>query len=160
MIEPSPVTRSSLRHVLPMVAPMPMAELPTRTWSDEQWERIKLGYEARGMDEKWNVFVEDQVAFLHRSWTGNGIFEASFSPVGGGWRISAAVVESDPSRYRRSSDRYDWVMVELVLSAIVLGEPAVDLRAELVALTSQESGRTDLPAGLVEHSALGLRSTA
>jgi hypothetical protein len=41
--------------------------LPTRTWSDEQWERIKLGYEARGMDEKWDVFVEDQMAFLHRS---------------------------------------------------------------------------------------------
>ncbi|MER7460879.1 hypothetical protein [Micromonospora sp. NPDC126480] len=160
MIEPSLVTRSSLPHVLPIVAPMPMAELPTRTWSDEQWERIKLGYEARDMDEKWNVFVEDQVAFLHRSWTGNGIFEASFSPVsGGGLRISAATVESDPSRYRRSSDRYDRVMVELVLSAIVLGEPAVDLRAELVALTSQESGRTDLPAGVIEHSALGLRST-
>ncbi|MFI7492675.1 hypothetical protein ACIBXA_30290 [Micromonospora echinaurantiaca] len=111
------------------------------------------------MDEKWNVFVEDQVAFLHRSWTGNGIFEASFSPVGGGgWRVSAATVESDPSRYRRISDRYDRVMVELVLSAIVLGEPAVDLRAELVALTTQKSGRTDLPAGLIEHSALGLRS--
>ncbi|MGS2619315.1 hypothetical protein ACVCAH_33050 [Micromonospora sp. LZ34] len=161
MIEPSPVTRSSLPHVLPIVAPMPMAELPTRTWSDEQWERITLGYEARDMDEKWNVFVEDQVTFLHRSWTGNGIFEASFSSVGGGgWRISAATVESDPSRYRRSSERYDRVMVELVLSAIVLGEPAVDLRAELVALTSQKSGRTDLPAGLIEHSALGLRSTA
>ncbi|MEV0425536.1 hypothetical protein [Micromonospora sp. NPDC050495] len=89
MIEPSPVTRSSLQHVSPIVAPMPMpmpmpmAELPTRIWSDEHWERIKLGYEARGMDEKWNVFVEDQVAFLHRSWTGNGIFEAAFSPVSG-----------------------------------------------------------------------------
>ncbi|MEK8105155.1 hypothetical protein NKG94_08010 [Micromonospora sp. M12] len=103
--------------------------------------------------------VDDQVAFLHRSWTGNGIFEASFSPVaGGGWRISAATVESDPSRHRRSSEQYDRVMLELVLSSIVLGEPAADLRAELVALTSQASGRTDLPPGVVEHSALGLRS--
>lgn len=101
-----------------------MAVLPTRTWSDDQWEQVKLGYEARGMDEKWDVFVEDQIVFLHRSWTGNGIFEASFSPVvGGGWHISAATVESDPSRYRRSSDQYDRVMLELVLSAIVLGEP-------------------------------------
>ncbi|MFI6821631.1 hypothetical protein ACIBJE_11855 [Micromonospora sp. NPDC050187] len=160
MIEPSLATRASLRHVMPIVAPVPMAELPTRTWSDEQWERIKLGYEAWDMDEKWMVFVEGQVAFLHRSWTGNGIFEASFSPVdGGGWCISAGTVESDPSRYRRSSDRYDRVMVELVLSAIVLGEPAVDLRAEMVELTMQKTGRTDVPAGLIEHSALGLRSS-
>ncbi|MCF0092083.1 hypothetical protein [Micromonospora sp. MH99] len=159
MIEPDPVTRSSLRRVSPIVAPMSVATRPERTWSDEQWKRIALGYQARDMDEKWNVFVEDEVAFLHRSWTGNGIYEASFSPVpGGGWRISALVVESDPSRYRRRSDQYDRVMVELVLSGIVLGEPAVDLRAELVALTTQESGRADLPAGVVEHSALGLRS--
>ena len=51
-------------------------------------------------------------------------------------------------------------MVELVLCAIVLGERAVDLRAELVLLTSQEAGCTDLPAGLIEHGALGLRSNA
>jgi hypothetical protein len=68
-------------------------------------------------------------------------------------------VESDPSRYHRSSDQYDRVMLELVLSAIVLGEPAVDLRAELVALTSQASGPADVPAGAIKHSALGLRST-
>ncbi|SNY44116.1 hypothetical protein [Paractinoplanes atraurantiacus] len=161
MIEPSPVTRSSLRQVSPIVAPMPMTELPSRTWSGEQWNRIKLGHEARDMDEKWNVFVEDQVAFLHRSWTGHGVFEASFSPVDvGGWRISAATVESDPSRYRRGSERYDRVMAELVISAIVLGEPAPDLRAELIALTTQESGRTDLPADLIEHSVLGLRSAS
>ncbi|MEU4334816.1 hypothetical protein AB0F59_09340 [Micromonospora lupini] len=159
MIEPAPVTRSSLRRVSPIVAPMPLAVLPARTWSDEQWKRITLGYQARDMDEKWNVFVEDEVAFLHRSWTGNGVYEASFSPVpGDGWRISGVAVESDPSRYRRSSDQYDRVLVEMVLSGIVLGEPAVDLRAELVALTTQRAGRTDLPAGVIEHSALGLRS--
>lgn len=159
MIEPAPVTRSSLRRISPITAPMPLAVLPARTWSDEQWKRITLGYRARDMDEKWNVFVEDEVAFLHRSWTGNGIYEASFSPVpGDGWRISTVVVESDPSRYRRRSDQYDRLLVELVLSGIVLGEPVVDLRAELVALTTQGSGRTDLPAGVIEHSALGLRS--
>ncbi|GAA1602197.1 hypothetical protein ACFQY4_29895 [Catellatospora bangladeshensis] len=159
MIEPSPVTRSSLRHVLPILVPAPMAVLPTRTWSDEQWERITLGYRARGMDERWDVFVEDQTVFLHRSWTGFGIYEASFSAVAGeGWRISAAVTEADPSRCGRTSDQYDRVMLELVLSTIVLGEPAGELRVELVALMTQTSGRTDTPAGLIEHSMVGLRS--
>ncbi|MGC4816023.1 hypothetical protein [Micromonospora sp. DT63] len=57
MIEPSPVTRSSLRRVSPIVAPMSVATPPVRAWSDEQWKRITLGYRARDMDEKWNVFV-------------------------------------------------------------------------------------------------------
>jgi hypothetical protein len=153
------VTRSSLRRVTPIVAPLAMRALPDRTWSGEQWERIRLGRSARDMDEKWDVFVEERVAFLHRSWTGSGVFEASFEPVAsGGWRIWAGTVESDPSQYRRSSDRYDQVLLELVLSAIVLGEPAADQRAELVALVAQESGRSDVPAGLILHSALGLRS--
>jgi hypothetical protein len=29
-----------------------MTLLPARVWSQEQWERIELGYQARGMDEK------------------------------------------------------------------------------------------------------------
>lgn len=159
MADASGVSRSSLDRIVPMVAPMAMAELPARVWRDDEWERMKLGYLARGMDEKWDVFVEGQTAFLHRSWTGHGIFEASFAAVDDrGWRICAAVVESDPVRHRRRSDRRDRVMLELVLSAIVLGEHAADLRAELVALAIAASGPTNVLAGAVLHSALGLRT--
>ncbi|MGW2897242.1 hypothetical protein ACWDAO_22190 [Streptomyces sp. NPDC001212] len=55
-------------------------------------------------------------------------------------------------------DEYDCLMHELVLSAIVLGEPASDLRSKLVELTRRRSGSADVPAGLVQHGASGLRS--
>ncbi|MFH8729884.1 hypothetical protein [Streptomyces termitum] len=136
-----------------------MAQLPQRIWSDEDWKKIQLGYSARDMDEKWNVFTEGEVVFLHRSWTGHGIYAATFAPVeGGGWRIADAVVERDPERYRGTDDAYDGIMLELVLSAIVLGEPTPDLRSKLVELTRRNSGSTDAPAGLIQHSALGQRS--
>jgi hypothetical protein len=111
------------------------------------------------MDEKWDVFAEGEVVFLHRSWTGNGIFAATFKPVDeGGWRVARAVVEHAPERYRGTDDGYDCLMLELVTSAIVLGEPAPDLRARLVELTRRNSGSADAPAGLLQHSVLGLRS--
>ncbi|MFF5480936.1 hypothetical protein ACFY5C_26890 [Streptomyces sp. NPDC012935] len=136
-----------------------MPRLPRRIWSGEDWERIQRGYAARDMDEKWNVFAEGEVVFLHRSWTGRGVFAATFAPVDdGGWRIASAVVERDPQRYRGTDDDYDCLMLELVLSAIVLGEEAQDLRSELVELTRRESGAADAPAGVIQHSALGLRS--
>ncbi|MFC5216705.1 hypothetical protein [Streptomyces coerulescens] len=136
-----------------------MPQLPQRIWSDEDWERIQLGYAARDMDEKWNVFAEDEVVFLHRSWTGRGVFEATFAPEGdGGWRIASAVVERDPERYRGTDDDYDCLMLELVISAIVLGEPAHELRSKLVELTKRRSAAADAPAGVIQHSALGLRS--
>ena len=118
---------------------------------------MELGYWARDMDEKWDVFVEDDVAFLHRSWTGRGIFEASFTQVGGGWCITAAVAESTPERVRNVRVQRDRVLLELVISAIVLGEPSADLRAELVRL-SLPPDQPAPPAGAIEHSILGLRS--
>jgi hypothetical protein len=136
-----------------------MTLLPRRTWSDDDWQRIQLGYFSRDMDEKWDVFAEGNVVFLHRNWTGRGIFEATFaSAEGGGWQISAAVVERDRERYRGDDDEYDCLMLELVLSAIVLGELAQELGTKLVELTRERSGNADVPAGLVQHSALGLRS--
>ena len=153
------VTRASLRRVQPILVPVPMALLPDRVWSGAEWQRIKLGYEAQDMDEKWNVFVEGSVTYLHRSWTGHGIFEASFSPTDNGWIISSALVESDPARYRRSSDEYDRAMLEAVLSSVVLGEAATEARSQIVALAPRSTEvAADLPAGAILHSALGLRT--
>jgi hypothetical protein len=131
------VTRSMLSApVQPISAPRPMPQLPQRTWSNEDWEQIQRGYASRDMDEKWDVFAEGEVVFLHRSWTGDGVFAATFAPVEDrGWRIASAMVERDPERYRRSDDAYDCILLELVISTIVLGEPAPDLRSRPAELT-------------------------
>ncbi|MEV6955753.1 hypothetical protein [Streptomyces sp. NPDC051183] len=111
------------------------------------------------MDEKWDVFTEDSVVYLHRSWTGFEIFESAFVPAeDGGWTIAGAVVESDPERYGGTSDMRAALMLELVLSSIVLGEDATELRARLVELTTLTSSSTDVLPGVVLHSILGLRS--
>jgi hypothetical protein len=123
-----------------------------------EWERIRLGYAARDMDEKWDVLVEGQVAYLYRSWTGFAVFEAKFSAAEGGWCISEALVESAKSRYRNSSEQRARVTLELVLSNIVLNEPAIELKAEMVALLTQKSVKAETPAAAIEHSVLGLRS--
>ncbi|OIJ68142.1 hypothetical protein WN71_009530 [Streptomyces mangrovisoli] len=136
-----------------------MEQPPGRVWTDEEWDRISRGYHARDMDEKWNVYADGDVLFLHRSWTGRGVYEATFTPLAdGGRRITTAVVESDAPKYRNTSEEYDRLMLELVVSAIVLGEPAEELRAGLVELTTRMSGRSDLPAGVVQHSVVGLRT--
>ncbi|MET8518367.1 hypothetical protein [Streptomyces sp. NPDC005077] len=159
MTADAPLTRESFRRLQPISTPRPVSQLPDRVWTDEDWDRIRLGYRARDMDEKWQVFVEGDVVFMHRSWTGRGVYEASFAPVtGGGRRIASAVVEADGERYRSIGDEYDRLMMELIISAIVLGEPAADLRAGLVELTARASGKSDLSSGVVQHSVLGLRS--
>jgi hypothetical protein len=78
------VTRSTFSGRIQQIStPQSMPQLPQRIWSDDDWDQIQRGYAARDMDEKWNVFTEGEVVFLHRSWSGNGVFAATFAPVDG-----------------------------------------------------------------------------
>ncbi|MGW1591860.1 hypothetical protein [Streptomyces sp. NPDC002386] len=159
MMADVPFTRESFRRLHPISVPRPVAQVPDRVWTQEEWDRIRRGCRAGSMDEKWNVFAEGDVLFMHRSWTGHGVYEVSFTPAAGpGRRIASAVAEGDAQRYRNMGDAYDCLMMELIISAIVLGESAAELRSGLVELTARASGRSDLPSGAVEHSVLGLRS--
>ncbi|MER5782483.1 hypothetical protein ABT104_12265 [Streptomyces mobaraensis] len=135
------LTRSSFSgRMQPIVTPQPMPLLPGRIWSDKDWERIQRGCRARDMDERWDVFVEDDVVSLHRSWTGHGIFQATFAPGEGGRRITAAVVERNRKRYRGGGDEHDCLTLELLISVVVLGEAAEGLHARIAALPRKASG--------------------
>ena len=126
------VTRSTLGgQAFPILSPRPLPAVPERVWSQEEWERICLGWQARDMDEKWDIFAEDSKLFMHQSWTGYCIYEASFIGADGGVRITEGVVESDQSRYRSPSEEFDCVMVELLIRSILLGETATELRRKL-----------------------------
>ncbi|MGV9664460.1 hypothetical protein [Nocardia niigatensis] len=155
----APLTRSSFRELHPIVTPQPLLQLPDRVWTVSEWDRIRTGYRSRSMDEKWDIFTEGDIVFMHRSWTGHGIYEMSFSPLaGGGRKITSAAVETDPQRYRRTTDDYDRVMIELIISGVVLGEPALELRAAFAAaIAGSRSGNTDVSQQTTQHSILGAR---
>jgi hypothetical protein len=132
--------------------------LPARIWTDQDWARIQRGYGASDMDQKWDAFAEDHRVFLVRSWTGSTVFEAVFGPAAeGGWRITEAVTDRGGLWRRRKEDERQCVLLELVLAAIVLGEPAPELEARLVGLVGGRSGR-DVSGALVLHHLVGRRA--
>lgn len=80
-------------QLVPIIAPRPLPP-PEGTWSSEQWSRLQGGMYPGGMDYRWSSYLIDRRLFLHRSWTGQGIFEVEFASVDEGWHLIAAVVES------------------------------------------------------------------
>ncbi|AQZ63006.1 hypothetical protein BKM31_17440 [[Actinomadura] parvosata subsp. kistnae] len=74
------------------------------------------------MDDKWDLFVEGGTLFAHRTWTGFGVYSATFVEVEGGLRVSEVWVESDPERYRRPSDAHDLALLEILIRGTLLGE--------------------------------------
>lgn len=123
------------------LTPVLVAEVippPHRFWSDGDWRSISRGHQSGDMDDKWNAFVEGHKLYLHRSWTGRGIYEASFAREPGGWRIVAAVVEGDRTSYRRHNDAYESALLEVLIDGTLLGiyhgasrERLARIRAEL-----------------------------
>ncbi len=85
-------------------------------------DHVREGYIPSIMEEKWFIFMEGDRLFLHRSWTGLGVYEATFAPVDGGYVIESAVVTGDESQYRRSSDEEESLILEMIITGHLLHE--------------------------------------
>ncbi|GAB2832990.1 hypothetical protein GCM10022221_34780 [Actinocorallia aurea] len=148
---PGRVTRASFHRPLePIERPMPMPLLPTATWTDAQWSRLQFGYESQGMDERWDAIVEGDVLFLHRSWTGYGVYELTFAHTQADHHISSGKIETS-DRYSSPRPEFDAVLAEMVIG-IILRETPAHLGDRFRA-----AARADTPAELLTHASLGLR---
>jgi hypothetical protein len=114
------LTRNSFRKLRPVPEPQPIPP-PVRVWTADQWALIQGGHRSRDMDDKWHAFVEDQRLYLHRSWTGMGVYQAQFDAVDGGWRITSAWVAGDHDSYRRRDDNFESAMLEALIERVLLG---------------------------------------
>lgn len=114
------LTRDDFRRLTPVA----MAETippPDHVWSDEDWRVIEQGHKSADMDDKWNALVEGHRLYLHRSWTGRGMYEAEFAHVPGGWQIVAAAVEGDHASLRRHTDDVETAALEALIDGNLLG---------------------------------------
>jgi hypothetical protein len=114
------LTRTALSDLRPLPQPQVIPP-PERVWTGHEWSLIRRGRQAQGMDERWHAFVEDQRLYLHRSWTGWGVYEAHFAPEASGWRINSAVVAGDHDSYRREGDEHESALLEAVIESVLLG---------------------------------------
>jgi hypothetical protein len=95
---------------------------PPRRWSAEEWATIRRGHRACDMDDRWLAFVEDDWLFLHRSWTGFGVYEAQFAGSGDGWSIVELLVSGDRNTYQPSSDAYEALYTEATIDGVFFGK--------------------------------------
>ncbi len=90
------------------------------------------------MDDRWLALVEDDRLFLHRSWTGLGVYEAQFALGSDGWSITELVVSGDRSTYRRASDAYETLHVEALIDGNVLGKWDTKARTRLRSMPREQ----------------------
>lgn len=134
-------TRRSWSDVAPIREPAAIP-VPNVVLSRAEMQSIARGYVPMDMNDKWFAFMEDDHLYLHRSWTGLGIYEVTFAAKDlgytheTGFMITSARVESDQGVYKRDSDIGERERLRDLITHIS-GEPMPPLLPTLVQSSPQ-----------------------
>lgn len=96
----------------------------------EAYKRLQLGHLAHEMEDKWNIYMEDDTAHFHRSWTGKELFRFAVEPVFSNalnldheptqqYIVSSFEVEQDPERYTETDEQAISDTLSEVMQAVV-----------------------------------------
>ena len=98
--------------------PMPVSRAGItcdRIYSADEFARIQEGHVPEEMEDKWFAFYEEPWLYLHRSWTGFGIFQVRFERVGKGVRVAEALASRDAEQYSSTDNTGDSLLLTLLL---------------------------------------------
>jgi hypothetical protein len=118
------VSKKKLEGIIPMDKPHRISAL--FRFSLEQYEKIKLGLEPQMMEDKWYVYLEDNIVHCHRSWTGYEVYRAEIKPGNDGTNENAAYViteifaERNEEKYTCTDDKKDIESFAQVIAWLVL----------------------------------------
>ncbi|WP_416407152.1 hypothetical protein [Agrobacterium rosae] len=104
------------------------------TFSAEDYDRIQSGFSPAGMEDKWFIYFSESSLFLHRSWTGKGVYRVDFEPDQNGAKVCQAVCDAEI--VAKSTTAYQAQLLGFLISNILLDKEET----------------FPLPAGLVEPS--------
>jgi hypothetical protein len=86
-----------------------------RSYTAEEFTRIKDGSVPECMEDKWFIFYEEPWLYFHRSWTGYCVYQLRFEPAGDGARVAEVWASRDPEQYRETDDTRDALLLTALL---------------------------------------------
>lgn len=116
-----PATRQSWNNLQPLPAKR-AALTPRREYSEPELEQMRLGFIPERMEDKWFLFMEGNTLYVHRSWTGNCIYQMELAKEGAGYVPRTVFVNREESQYAGSDDLYDEKLLLYLVDYLLLGK--------------------------------------
>ena len=91
-------------------------------YSKEEMQRIKQGFVPSEMEQKWFIYYDNGILWLHRSWTGFCIYRIHIAPAGDGFCVTFAEINRDKDQYLQADDDYDRKLIAYLIDLILLGK--------------------------------------
>ena len=143
-----PATRESWTFVKPL--PQQRAALSfERAFTEEEYELIRQGVIPEEMENKWFIFVEEDVLYVHRSWTGFCMYQVRLKKEGAEYRVVEAFANRDSNQYSATDDHYDVKLLNFLIDHFLLGRSSTFPVPPGVA--------TGIATRLYQHHVAGLR---
>jgi hypothetical protein len=121
MLQPESATRQSWQNLKPL--PAQRAQLSIQqAFTEQEYERIRLGFIPEHMEDKWFLFTEEDTLYIHRSWTGYCIYQLGFIKESINYFVGKGFVNRDQSQYSGTDDSYDEKMAVFLIDHLLLNK--------------------------------------
>ena len=91
-----------------------------RVFTEKEYELIRRGVIPESMDDKWFIFLEDDVLYFHRSWTGFCIYQVSLEKDGAQYRVVEALANRDSDQFSGTDEHYDVELLTYLIDEFLL----------------------------------------
>lgn len=142
---------AATRQSWPNLKPLPEQRAQlflNRQFTQDEYDLIGEGLIPEAMEDKWFIFLEDDVVYLHRSWTGFCIYQVSLAKDGANYAVAKAFVNREPNQYAATDDRYDEKLLTFLIDNFLLGKSSLFPVPAGVA--------TGIATGLYHHQVAGV----
>ena len=91
-----------------------------RSFTAEEFERVKLGVVPHVMEDHWSIFLENGWLYFVRSWTGFCVYKVRVEQKNDTARITEAWVSRDSRQYSSTNAKNDAEMLAMVIENVLL----------------------------------------
>jgi ADP-ribosyl-[dinitrogen reductase] hydrolase len=89
--------------------------------TEKQFAKVTNGLIPQKMEDKWFIYYENDWLYLHRSWTGFGIYKAKLNKEPDGYSITEFWAERNQEKYRNEDDNTDIESLSFLIARGLLG---------------------------------------
>lgn len=108
--------------ILCLPLPKDREKLPFQhVYSEKNYRKLSFGLVPEVMEDKWFIFMENDVLSFHRSWTGVCIYEVHFEKLDDSCSVKEAWVNRDNQQYRETNLDYDCELLHFLIENLLLG---------------------------------------
>jgi hypothetical protein len=107
------------------VRPLPRlrVQIPfERSFTQAEFLRLKRGFVAESMEDRWDIFFKDPWLTFVRSWTGFCIYKARLEKSDEGYRIGDVWVSRDRRQYGGNDTREEAETLSFLIDHLLVGE--------------------------------------